>query len=83
MMKLLKHLKLESLPSSSIKFLGLIFIKLSPFIRPNTIKIILTLTLTNKRDLLRLDVNNAFLNDTLKEKVYKAQPLRFEVSNKY
>jgi len=42
----------------------------SPVIKPVTIKIILTITLTNGWDLFHLDVNNAFLSGSLDETVY-------------
>ena len=37
----------------------------SPVIKPVTIRLILTLALTNKWELFQLDVNNAFLNGFL------------------
>lgn len=46
----------------------------SPVIKPVTMRIILTLALTRKWDLLQLDVNNAFLNGFLDEEVYMTQP---------
>jgi len=54
----------------------------SPVIKPVTIRIILTLTLTNGWDLFHLDVNNAFLNSSLDETDYMIQPPGFESSDK-
>lgn len=54
----------------------------SPVIKPVTIRIILTITLTNEWNLFHLDVNNAFLNGSLDETVYMTQPLGFEAAEK-
>lgn len=51
-------------------------------VKPSTIRIVLTLSLTNGWHLHQLDVNNAFLNGDLHEEVYMIQPLDFEVSDK-
>jgi len=43
-------------------------------IKPVTIRVILTLAITNKWPLQQLDVNNAFLDAFLEEEVYMIQP---------
>ena len=50
----------------------------SPVIKPVTIRLIITLALTNKWDLFQLDVNNAFLNGHLEETIYMQQPQGFK-----
>nr|KYP36808.1 Retrovirus-related Pol polyprotein from transposon TNT 1-94 [Cajanus cajan] len=54
----------------------------SPVIKLVTIRIILTLAITNHWDIQQIDVNNAFLNGHLTEDIYMEQPPGFEVSNK-
>jgi len=52
--------------------------------KPITIRLIITLALTNKWDLwdlFQLDVNNASLNGLLKETIYMQQPQGFESSD--
>ena len=51
-------------------------------IKPVTIRLIITLALTNKWDLFQLDVNNAFLNGHLEETIYMQQSYGFESSDK-
>lgn len=49
-------------------------------IKPATIRIVLTLTVTYNWSLRKLDTNNAFLNDILFEDAYMAQPSGFRKS---
>lgn len=53
-----------------------------PLVKSPTIRFILTLALIFKWKLQQIDINNAFLNDTLQEEVYMEQPFRFISSNK-
>ena len=46
----------------------------SPVVKPSTIHIIFTLTVTNSWPIQHVDVNNAFLNGDLHETVFMAQP---------
>lgn len=46
----------------------------APVVIPQTIKLILTIALGNKWPMHQLDVNNAFLQGSLKEEVFMAQP---------
>jgi len=54
----------------------------SPVIKPITIRLVITLALTNKWDLFQLDANNVFLNGHLEETIYMQQPQGFESSNR-
>jgi hypothetical protein len=46
----------------------------SPVIKATTVRVVLSLAMTNKWPLRQLDVKNAFLNDHLTEQVYMEQP---------
>jgi len=47
-------------------------------VKPITIQSILTLVVTHHWSIQNIDINNAFLNDTLHEDVYMTQPPSFE-----
>lgn len=49
----------------------------SPVIKPTRIQIIFSIALMNCWPIRQLDVNNAFLHDTLEEDVFMAQPRGF------
>lgn len=49
----------------------------SPVIKSTTIRMVLSLAITQKWSLRYLDVQNVFLRDTLSETVYIKQPSRF------
>jgi hypothetical protein len=49
----------------------------SPVIKPQTIKIVLCISLSKGWSLMQMDVNNAFLNGILNEEVYMSQPPGF------
>ena len=49
----------------------------SPVVKPSTIRLIITLAVTNNWPLRQLDVNNAFLQGSLSEDVFMAQPPGF------
>lgn len=54
----------------------------SPVVKPVTIRLILTLALTNKWSIQQIDVNNAFLNGLLDEEIFMVQPQGFVDANK-
>lgn len=50
----------------------------SPVVKPNTIRVILTLVVSSGWSVVHLDVNNAFLHSDLREDIYMRQPPGFE-----
>ncbi|XP_019158560.1 PREDICTED: uncharacterized protein LOC109155328 [Ipomoea nil] len=46
----------------------------SPVMKPVTIRLVLTIAFSHRWCVLQLDINNAFLHDTLHEEVYMEQP---------
>jgi hypothetical protein len=49
----------------------------SPVIKPQTIKLVLCIALSNGWSLTQMDVNNAFLHGSINEDVYMTQPTGF------
>uniref|UniRef100_A0A803QCY3 Integrase catalytic domain-containing protein n=1 Tax=Cannabis sativa TaxID=3483 RepID=A0A803QCY3_CANSA len=54
----------------------------SPVIKASTVRIILAIAVSKGWDIRQLDINNAFLNGTLEEDVFMAQPEGFEEKGK-
>lgn len=52
----------------------------SPVVKASTIRVIFTLAISYNWSIQHVDVNNAFLNDTLQEQVFMEQPRGFESS---
>jgi hypothetical protein len=48
-----------------------------PFIKPNTIRVVLSLAISKDWPIYQLDVKNVFLHDNLSETVYAHQPAGF------
>ena len=62
---------------------GLDFLEtFSPVLKPVTIRVVLTLALSQGWELFQFDVNNAFLNGLLEGYVFMTQPPSFEVADK-
>lgn len=49
--------------------------------KPTTIKVVLSVALTNQWTVQQIDINNAFLNAELDDEVYMVQPEGFEDPN--
>ena len=54
----------------------------SPMVKAATIRVVLTVAMSRNLDIRQLDMNNAFLNDTLQMVVYMAQPKGYVVTLK-
>jgi Reverse transcriptase (RNA-dependent DNA polymerase) len=49
----------------------------SPIVKPNTIRVVLSLATSRNWPIRQLDLNNAFLHDDLQEQVFMSQPPSF------
>ncbi|KAJ9552510.1 hypothetical protein OSB04_016555 [Centaurea solstitialis] len=58
------------------------FDTIRPVIKPTTIRLVLSIAVTNNWPLRQVDVNNAFLNGDLSETVYMDQPQGFVASDR-
>jgi hypothetical protein len=54
----------------------------SPVVKPSTIRVIVSLAVTQGWSTRQIDIQNAFLHGVLEEEVYMKQPLGFEDSSK-
>ena len=54
----------------------------SPVVKSSTVRVVFSLAVTNGWDIQQIDINNAFLNGTLQEKILMLQPEGFEDGTK-
>lgn len=54
----------------------------SPVIKPTTLRVMFSITITKQRSIQQVDINNAFLHGSLKETVFIDQPEGFQDSSK-
>jgi hypothetical protein len=54
----------------------------SPVVKPSTIRVIVSLAVTQGWSMRQIDIQNAFLHGVLEEEVYMKQPPGFEDSSK-
>jgi Reverse transcriptase (RNA-dependent DNA polymerase) len=50
----------------------------SPVVKPTTIRLVLSLVVTNNWSIRQLDINNAFLHEDLQETIFMSQPPGFQ-----